>query len=150
MSVGAGERRITYDARGLAEPFATVPKISDIAGEKATFDAAALTTRQINLELKWLLYEQGVKDVTVLNPGAKHSIGVGILTRCKLRFEGSLGYFGLGVIDGPEIVVTGRVGWSVCENMMSGVVRLAGDASQAAGATGRGGLLIIEGNASAR
>jgi methylamine---glutamate N-methyltransferase subunit B len=34
--------------------------------------------------------------------------------------------------------------------MMSGVVRLAGDASQAAGATGRGGLLIIEGNASAR
>jgi len=35
--------------------------------------------------------------------------------------------------------------------MMSGVVRLAGDASQGRpGATGRGGLLIIEGNASAR
>ena len=61
MSLGAGERRITYDARGLAEPFAEVPKISEIAGERATFDAAALTTRQINLELKWLLYEQALE-----------------------------------------------------------------------------------------
>jgi hypothetical protein len=109
----SGERHVTYDARGLAEPFAEVPKASKIEGEKATFDAGPLTTRQINLELRWLLYEQGVKDVTVKNPGAKHSLGVGILTRCKLRFEGSLGYFGLGVIDGPEITVTGRVGWSV-------------------------------------
>ena len=55
----------------------------------------------------------GIRDVTVLNPGAKHSIGVGILQRCRIRFEGCLGYFGLGLIDGPEITVTGRVGWSV-------------------------------------
>ena len=32
VSLGAGERRITYDARGLAEPFAEIPKISTIAG----------------------------------------------------------------------------------------------------------------------
>src|SRR4029077_15972740 len=150
MSVGAGERRITYDARGLAEPFAEVPKISEIASEKATFDAATLTTRQINLELKWLLYEQGVKDVTVRNPGAKHSIGVGILTRCRIRFEGSLGYFGLGVIDGPEIVVTGRVGWSVCENMMSGVVVIEKNAGSLAGAAIRGGDLVVKGGVGAR
>ena len=61
--------------------------------------------------------------MVVRNPGAKHSIGVGILQRCKIRFEGSLGYFGVGLIDGPEITITGRVGWSVAENMMSGVVR---------------------------
>src|ERR1700687_6308438 len=141
MSIGAGERRITYDARGLAEPFAEVPKISEIAGERATFDAAALTTRQINLELKWLLYEQGVKDVTVRNPGAKHSIGVGILTRCRIRFEGSLGYFGLGVMDGPEIVVTGRVGWSGCENMMSGGVVIEQNGGTRHRAAMRGGDL---------
>ena len=41
--------------------------------------------------------------MTVLNPGARHSLGVGILTRCRITFEGSLGYFGLGLIDGPEI-----------------------------------------------
>ena len=88
-TVARGERRITYDARGLAEPDAEVPKVSDIVGEKATFNAAGLTTRQINLELRWLLYERGIRDVTVQNPGAKHSLGVGILTRCRLTFEGA-------------------------------------------------------------
>ena len=34
-----GEQRITYDARGLAEPFADVPQISEIDGNKARFDA---------------------------------------------------------------------------------------------------------------
>ena len=61
----AGGRRITYDARGLAEPDAEVPKISEVDGGTAVFDAANLTTRQINLELRWLLYEQGITDVTV-------------------------------------------------------------------------------------
>jgi glutamate synthase domain-containing protein 3 len=145
-----GERRVTYDARGLAEPFAEVPKVSQISGEKATFDAAKLTTRQINLEMRWLLYEQGVKDVTVKNPGAKHSLGVGILTRCRIRFEGSLGYFGLGVIDGPEIVVTGRVGWSVCENMMSGVVVIEKNAGSLTAAAMRGGDLVVKGSVGAR
>jgi glutamate synthase domain-containing protein 3 len=150
VPLSAGVQKVTYDARGLAEPFAEVPKTSKIAGGKATFDAAPLTTRQINLELRWLLYEQGVKDVTVRNPGAKHSIGVGILTRCKIRFEGSLGYFGLGVIDGPEIVVTGRVGWSVCENMMSGVVVIEKNAGSLTGAAMRGGDLVVKGSVGAR
>jgi glutamate synthase domain-containing protein 3 len=145
-----GDRRVTYDARGLVEPFAEVPKISEIDGEKATFDAADLTTRQINLELRWLIYEQGARDVTVLNPGAKHSIGVGILQRCRIRYEGSLGYFGLGLIDGPEITVTGRVGWSVCENMMSGVVVIEKNAGSLTGAAMRGGDLIIKGAVGAR
>jgi methylamine---glutamate N-methyltransferase subunit B len=145
-----GESRITYDARGLAEPDAAVPMVSQIDGEKAEFDAKELTTRQINLELRWLLYEQGVTDVTVRNPSAKHSLGVGILTRCRLTFEGSLGYFGLGLIDGPEIHVKGRVGWSVCENMMSGVVVIDGNAGSLTGAAIRGGDLVIKGQVGAR
>ncbi len=148
--VGGGERRTRYDARGLAEPRAEVPKVSEIDGVKATFDAAKLTTRQINLELRWLIYGQGVRDVTVLNPGAKHSLGVGILQRCKLRFEGSLGYFGLGLIDGPEITVTGRVGWSVCENMMSGVVVIEKNAGSLTGAAIRGGDLVVKRSVGAR
>ena len=150
MDTMTGDRRVTYDARGLVEPVADVPKISEIDGEKATFDAADLTTRQINLELRWLIYEQGARDVTVLNPGAKHSIGVGILQRCRIRYEGSLGYFGLGLIDGPEITVTGRVGWSVCENMMSGVVVIEKNAGSLTGAAMRGGDLIIKGAVGAR
>jgi glutamate synthase domain-containing protein 3 len=146
----AGERRITYDARGLAEPHAEVPRVSEIEGERASFDAKDLTTRQINLELRWLLYEKGVKDVTVLNPGAKHSLGVGILTRCRITFDGSLGYFGCGLIDGPEIHVKGRVGWSACENMMSGVVVIDSNAGSLTGAAIRGGDLLVNGRVGAR
>jgi len=145
-----GERRVTYDARGLAEPHADVPRISEVEGEKAVFDAKTLSTRQINLELRWLLYEQGMQDVTVLNPGAKHSLGVGILTRCRITFAGSLGYFGCGLIDGPEILITGRVGWSACENMMSGVVLIESNAGSLTGAAMRGGDLVVKGRVGAR
>jgi glutamate synthase domain-containing protein 3 len=146
----AGERRITYDARGLAEPKADVPKISEIDGTRAQFDAKDLSTRQINLELRWLLYDQGITDVTVLNPGAKHSLGVGILTRCRITFDGSLGYFGCGLIDGPEIRIKGRVGWSACENMMSGVVVIESNAGSLTAAAIRGGDVIVKGRVGAR
>ena len=150
MDTMSGTRRTTYDARGLAEPHAEIPKTSEIDGTTASFDATDLTTREINLELRWLIYEQGVRDVTVRNPGAKHSIGVGILQRSRIRFEGSLGYFGLGLNDGPEITVTGRVGWSSCENMMSGVVVIEKKAGSLTGAAMRGGDLIVKGSVGAR
>ncbi len=145
-----GERRITYDARGLAEPHAEAPGIARIEDGRATFDAKELSTRLINLELRRLVYEEGIREVTVLNPGAKHSLGVGILTRCRIRFEGSLGYFGCGLIDGPEIEITGRVGWSACENMMSGVVVVHGNAGSLTGAAMRGGDLLVKGRVGAR
>jgi glutamate synthase domain-containing protein 3 len=145
-----GERQISYDARGLAEPDAKVPRVSEVDGNRAVFDARDLTTRQINLELRSLLYEQGVTDVTVRNPGSKHSIGVGILTRCSITYEGSLGYFGCGLIDGPEVHITGRVGWSACENMMSGVVIVEGNAGSLTGAALRGGDLVVKGRVGAR
>jgi glutamate synthase domain-containing protein 3 len=145
-----GEGRITYDARGLAEPNAEAPRIAEIDGDRATFDARDLSTRLINLELRRLLYEEGVIDVTVQNPGAKHSLGVGILTRCRITFDGSLGYFGCGLIDGPEIRITGRVGWSSCENMMSGVVVVDHNAGSLTGAALRGGDLVVRGRVGAR
>src|SRR5437588_7175664 len=132
------------------EPVAEVPRVSEIEDGKATFDAKGLTTRQINVELRGLLYEEGVKDVTVLNPGAKHSLGVGILTRCRITFDGSLGYFGCGLVDGPEIRIKGRVGWSACENMMSGVVVIESNAGSLTGAAMRGGDLVVKGQVGAR
>jgi glutamate synthase domain-containing protein 3 len=148
--VQVGEGRITYDARGLAEPNAEAPRVAEIDGESAVFDAHELSTRLINLELRRLVYEEGVTAVTVQNPGAKHSLGVGILTRCRITFAGSLGYFGCGLIDGPEIHVTGRVGWSACENMMSGVVIVDGNAGSLTGAALRGGDVVVKGRVGAR
>ena len=145
-----GESRITYDARGLVEIDGTPPRVAEIDGDRAQFDARDLTIRKINAELRRLIYEEGIKDVTVLNPGAKHSLGVGILSRCRITFDGSLGYFGCGLIDGPEIHVKGRVGWSACENMMSGVVVIDGNAGSLTGAAIRGGDLVIHGRVGAR
>ena len=145
-----GERRISYDARGLSEPIAEAPRIAEIDGEKARFDAADLTIRTINLELRRLVYEEGVKEVVIDNPASRHSLGVGILTRCKITFNGSLGYFACGLIDGPEVHITGRVGWSSCENMMSGVVVVDGNAGSLTGAAMRGGDYVVKGRVGAR
>jgi methylamine---glutamate N-methyltransferase subunit B len=146
--------KISYDARGLAEPHAQAPENAIIEGEgdarTAVFDAADLTTRQINLELRRLVYDEGITDVTIQNPGAKHSIAVGILTRCRITINGSLGYFGCGLIDGPEIRITGRVGWSVAENMMAGVILVEKNAGSLAGAALRGGDLVVRGDVGAR
>jgi glutamate synthase domain-containing protein 3 len=145
-----GESRITYDARGLVEIDGTPPGVAEIDGDTATFDARDLTTRKINAELRRLVYEEGISEVTILNPGAKHSLGVGILTRCRITFDGSLGYFGCGLIDGPEIHVKGRVGWSACENMMSGVVVIDGNAGSLTAAAIRGGDVVVHGRVGAR
>ncbi len=146
--------RINYDARGLAEPVAQAPRVATVeSGENglvAVFDAAELTTRQINLELRRLVYDEGVAEVTVRNPGAKHSLAVGILARCRITIEGSLGYFGCGLIDGPEIHITGRVGWSVAENMMSGVVVIDKNSGSLTGAALRGGDVVVRGDVGAR
>jgi glutamate synthase domain-containing protein 3 len=139
-----------FDPRGLVELDETIPNTAEVDGDSATFDARNLTTRQINLELRRLIYDVGVHEVTVQNPGAKHSLGVGILARCRITFEGSLGYFGLGLIDGPEVHVTGRVGWSACENMMSGVCVIDGNAGSLTAAAIRGGDVIVKGKVGAR
>src|SRR5205085_7149794 len=59
-------------------------------------------------------------------------------------------YYCGGMNKQASIVVNGNAGPGVAENMMSGQVHVKGDVSQAAGATGCGGLLVIDGNASAR
>jgi glutamate synthase domain-containing protein 3 len=143
-------RPARYDVRGLAEPDADAPRIAEVADGRARFDAEGLSTRQINLEIRRLAYEEGIDDITVANPAAKHSLGVGILTRCRIRFEGSLGYFACGLIDGPEIEITGRVGWSCAENIMAGVVVIRKNAGSLTGAALRGGDLVVHGDVGAR
>jgi methylamine---glutamate N-methyltransferase subunit B len=149
-STGPPSRTGRYDIRGLAEPDATAPGTAVVSGESAELDAAELSTRQINLELRRLLFTEGVTDVTLHNPRARHSIAVGLLVRCRIRIEGSLGYFACGLGDGPEIQVTGRVGWSAAENMMSGVLVVDKNAGSLTGAAMRGGDLVVRGHVGAR
>ena len=150
-SVTAGSTSgVSYDARGLAEPHAEAPGTAKIDGDRARIDATDLTTRQINLELRRLIYEEDIEDVTITNPGSKHSLAVGILKRCRITFEGSPGWYACGLIDGPEIRIEGRVGWSCAENMMSGVVVVERSAGSLTGAALRGGDLVVKGDVGAR
>jgi len=139
-----------FDPRGLVELDEHVPGTAEIEGNRASFDARDLTTRQINLEMRRLVYGLGINDITVTTPGAKHSLGVGILARCRITFEGSLGYFACGLIDGPEVHITGRVGWSACENMMAGVCVIDGNAGSLTAAALRGGDVVVKGKVGAR
>ncbi len=150
VTTGATQEEPRFDPRGRVELDARVPRVAEIDGDRAVFDARELTTRGINLELRRLLYEEGVREVTVQNPRARHSIGVGLLTRAKINFEGSLGYFAMGMMDGPEVHIAGRVGWSACENMMSGVTVIESNAGSLTGAAMRGGDLVIKGKVGAR
>ena len=117
--------------------------------KRAEFDAADMDARAITLKIRDLM-RQGHGSIVIKNPGAKHSLGVGILNRLNLRFEGSLGYFGCGLIDGPNVRVTGRVGWSFAENMMAGTVVVEKNAGSTFGAAIRGGDLVCRGDVGSR
>ena len=117
--------------------------------KRAEFDATGAPPPAINARIRELL-EDGHGTITVRNPGAMHGLGVGILNRLSLNFEGSLGYFGLGCIDGPNVRVSGRVGWSCGENMMAGTVLIEKNSGSCFGAAIRGGDLVCKGNTGAR
>src|SRR5262245_23760050 len=65
--------------------------------KRGEIDAANLSATEVNREIRRLLSE-GVGTITLRNPGAKHGVAVGILNRLNLKIEGSLGYFGCGLI----------------------------------------------------
>jgi glutamate synthase domain-containing protein 3 len=117
--------------------------------KRAEFDVADLSPLEVNLKIRELM-EQGHGTIVVKNPGAKHSLGVGILNRLQLYFEGSLGYFGCGLIDGPNVRISGRVGWSFAENMMAGTVIVEKNAGSTFGAAIRGGDLVCRGDVGSR
>ena len=117
--------------------------------KRTEINAMDLTAKQLNDKLHSLMKE-GYGSVVVKNPQGKHSLGVGILNKLNLIFEGSLGYFGVGSIDGPVVRITGRVGWSCAENMMAGKVVIEKNAGSCFGAAIRGGDLVCKGSVGAR
>jgi glutamate synthase domain-containing protein 3 len=128
----------------------TYPGAYDVDfNKRAEFDATNLSTSEINLKLRDLM-KAGNGTIVMKNPGAKHAIAVGILNRLHLHIEGSLGYFGCGLIDGPNIHIKGRVGWSCGENMLAGTVVIEKNAGSTFGAAIRGGDLVCKGDVGAR
>ncbi len=138
-----------FDVSGGSDRF-TYPWAYEVDfNKRAEFDAKGMDTRGINAQIRKLMSE-GNGTIVVHNPGAKHSLGVGILNRVKLYFEGSLGYFGCGLLDGPNVHIKGRVGWSCAENMLAGTIVIEKNAGSCFGAAIRGGDLVCKGDVGAR
>ena len=117
--------------------------------KRAEVDAKGKTATETNNEIRELM-DSGHGTIVVKNPGSEHSLIVGILNRMNIIVEGSLGYFGCGLLDGPNVRVNGRVGWSFGENMMAGVCVVEKNAGSTFGAAIRGGDLVCKGSVGSR
>ena len=117
--------------------------------KRSELDVGNLTITEINNKIRELM-DNGHGTIVIKNPRGKHSLGVGILNRLNLIIEGSLGYFAVGLIDGPNVRINGRGGWSCGENMMSGTVLIEKNAGSTFGAAIRGGDLVCMGSVGSR
>ncbi len=117
--------------------------------KRTEIDTDNMTSTAVNSKIRSLMNE-GYGTIVLKNPRGKHSLGVGILNKLNLIIEGSTGYFGVGLIDGPNVRISGRVGWSCGENMMSGTVLIEKNAGSTFGAAIRGGDLVCRGSVGSR
>lgn len=107
------------------------------------------TSREINVEIRQLI-KQGPRKIQVLSPLARHNLAVGLLEPVELIFEGSVGYYCGGMIDGPQVTINGSAGWGLGECMMNGTFIVNGNVGNSAAASIRGGTMVVHGDAGAR
>src|SRR3972149_116908 len=94
-------------------------------------DGRDIPVREINERLKNAAKED--KDIILKNPGAKHNISVGLTGKVNLTIEGSVGYFGAGLINGPKVTICGNAGWFAADAMKEAEVIIEGNAGTGAG-----------------
>jgi glutamate synthase domain-containing protein 3 len=114
-----------------------------------TIDCTGKTTRTINRELRAAI-AAGERDLRVLAPDARHNLGVALLQPVHVVFEGSVGYYCAGMMDGAHVEVRGSAGWGTAESMLGGTVLVDGNAGSGVAASIRGGLVVVRGDAAAR
>ena len=113
-----------------------------------TIDLANITTRAANE----IIRECGARgeDVEVVNPDARHHIGVGLIHPIHVHVRGSAGYFCAGLSDGARFTVDNNVGWGLADNMYTGSVVVGGNAGAIAGVAIRGAEVVVRGNLGSR
>lgn len=114
----------------------------------ATIDLAAVSVTEANRLL--LQHGEAGEDVELLNPDARHHVGVGLTHPIAVRVRGSAGYFCAGLTDGPRFEVDANVGWGLADNMLNGSVVVRGNAGAIAGVAIRGAEVIVHGNLGSR
>jgi glutamate synthase domain-containing protein 3 len=114
-----------------------------------TIDCRGKTTSQINRELHGAI-ESGQREIVVREPDARHNLAVALLQPVRVVFEGSVGYYVGGMIDGAHVEVRGSAGWGAGESMMNGTLIIDGNAGSGLAASIRGGTVVVRGDAAAR
>lgn len=115
-----------------------------------SYDLRKGSLRELNQTLHDITDASNTRHWRILNPDGAHAVAAGLAAPITIEIDGHVGYYCAGMNQEASVVVHGNAGVGIAENMMSGVVHVKGDASQAAGATAQGGRLIVDGNASAR
>jgi glutamate synthase domain-containing protein 2/formylmethanofuran dehydrogenase subunit C len=111
-------------------------------------DLAKLSVREANERIR----EAGADgdDVEILNPDARHHIGVGLIHPITVQVRGSAGYFCAGLSDQAHFEVEHNVGWGLGDNMYSGSVVVGGNAGAIPGVAIRGAEIVVRGNMGSR
>ena len=68
--------------------------------DMASIDLSRVSVTQANELIR--KYGADGEDIEVINPDARHHIGVGLVHKVKLHIRGSAGYFCAGLTDGPQ------------------------------------------------
>ncbi len=102
-----------------------------------TIDLAQTSVRVVNEILRG--FGATHQNAEIVNPDARHYIGVGLITPISVRIRGSAGYYCGGLCDGPNFEVDKNVSWGVGDNLLAGSIVVGGNASAIAGVGMRGG-----------
>ncbi len=113
-----------------------------------TIDLAAISVTEANERIR----KAGARgdDVEVVNPDARHHIGVGLTDEITVRVRGSAGYFCAGLTDGARFEIDNNVGWGLADNMYRGSVVVGGNASAIPAVAIRGAEVVVRGNIGSR
>ena len=113
-----------------------------------TIDLKDLSTREANESIR----EAAARGeaIEVLNPDARHHIGVGVIHPVDIHVRGSAGYFCAGLTDTPRFHIERNAGWGLADNMYRGSVVVGGNAGAIAGVAIRGAEVVIRGNMGSR
>ncbi len=109
-------------------------------------DADHKAIRDINKEIR----SSDKRKFKIVNPNARHHIGVCVLKPVQIVVDGSVGYYCMGLVDGPSVTIKGNAGWYLGENMMNGTIVVEGNAGVSVGACQRGGAIFVRGSVGSR
>jgi glutamate synthase domain-containing protein 2/NADPH-dependent glutamate synthase beta subunit-like oxidoreductase len=113
-----------------------------------TIDLSTMSIRKANELIRG--YGSTHQSVEIINPDARHYIGVGLISPIRVRIRGSAGYYCGGLTDGPHFQVEKNVSWGVGDNMFEGSIVVGGNAGAIAGEGLRGGEIVVKGNIGSR